>query len=210
MERNINLWLPWSCGPYSGPGPQRRHVPWLGIEPATLWFSGQHSVHWAIPARARMPFMNTRYGLCCMDCVHLTSFHSIRFFPSHSTFKTIFKTDFIYLFTFRERGREGEGEGEKHQCVVASHMPPPGDLACNPGLCTGWESNWWPFGSQGYAQSTELHQPGHHFQCYIKLTYCFNSLNTWLGSGSYLIDTICWFVGWMDKYTKGQIANLTI
>ena len=29
-------------------------------------------------------------------------------------------------FIFRERGREGEREGEKHQCVVASHMPPLG------------------------------------------------------------------------------------
>ena len=25
-----------SCGPHWGPGPQPRHVPWLGIEPATL------------------------------------------------------------------------------------------------------------------------------------------------------------------------------
>ena len=36
------------------------------------------------------------------------------------------------LFIFRERGREREQEGEKHQCVVASHMPLTGDLACNP------------------------------------------------------------------------------
>ena len=35
-----------------------------------------------------------------------------------------FFKDFIYLFL--ERGREGE----KHQRVVASHMPPTGDLAC--------------------------------------------------------------------------------
>ena len=33
------------------------------------------------------------------------------------------------LFIFREGGREGEREGEKHQCVVASHVPPTGDLA---------------------------------------------------------------------------------
>ena len=64
-----------------------------------------------------------------------------------------------YLF-FRERGREGEKEGEKHQCVVASHIPPPGDLACNPGMCPGWESNQRPIGSQAGAQSTEPHQPG--------------------------------------------------
>ena len=40
----------------------------------------------------------------------------------------------FYLFIFRERGREIEREGEKHQCVVASHMPPTGDLAHNPGM----------------------------------------------------------------------------
>ena len=38
----------------------------------------------------------------------------------------------FYLFIFRERRREGERKGEKHQCVVASHMLPTGDLACNP------------------------------------------------------------------------------
>ena len=49
------------------------------------------------------------------------------------------KIYFIYLF-FREKGREGEREGEKHQCVVASCVPPTGDLACNPGieLATPW------------------------------------------------------------------------
>ena len=33
----------------------------------------------------------------------------------------------------RERGKEGERVGEKHQCVVASLVPPTGDLARNPG-----------------------------------------------------------------------------
>ena len=69
----------------------------------------------------------------------------------------------FYLFIFRERGREGEREGEKHQCVVASCTPLPGDQARNPGMCTDWESNWQPFGSQARAQSTELHQPGPKF-----------------------------------------------
>ena len=35
----------------------------------------------------------------------------------------------FYLFIYIERGREGEREGEKHQCVVASLLPPTGDLA---------------------------------------------------------------------------------
>ena len=50
-----------------------------------------------------------------------------------------FKIVFIYFF--REREREGEREGEKHQCVVASHAPPTGDLARNPGMCPNWEWN---------------------------------------------------------------------
>ena len=36
----------------------------------------------------------------------------------------------FYLFIFRDRGREGE-RGREIQCVVASHVPPPGDQACN-------------------------------------------------------------------------------
>ena len=42
-----------SHAPYRGPGPQPRHVPWLGIELTTLWLAGWHTIHWATPARAR-------------------------------------------------------------------------------------------------------------------------------------------------------------
>ena len=42
-----------SHAPYWGPGPQPRHVPWLGIQPATLWFAGWHSIHLATPARVQ-------------------------------------------------------------------------------------------------------------------------------------------------------------
>ena len=47
--------------------------------------------------------------------------------------------------------------GQKHQCVVASRVPGTGDLACNPGMCPDWESN---FGSKAGTQFTEPHQPG--------------------------------------------------
>ena len=80
-------------------------------------------------------------------------------------FFSLFKR--FYLFIFRERGREGEREGEKHQCVVASWAPPPGDLACNPGMCPDRESNWPPFGSQAGIQSTEPHQPGQKSPLYL-------------------------------------------
>ena len=67
----------------------------------------------------------------------------------------------FYLFIFRERGTEGEREGEKHQCVVASCMPPTGNPAYNPGMCPDWELNQQPFGSQAGTQSTKPYQPGH-------------------------------------------------
>ena len=35
-------------------GPQLRHGPWLGIELATPWLAGQHSIHWATPPRASL------------------------------------------------------------------------------------------------------------------------------------------------------------
>ena len=54
----------------------------------------------------------------------------------------------------------GEREREKHPCVVASRVPPSGDLAHNPGMCPDWESNQRPFDSQADAQFTEPQQPG--------------------------------------------------
>ena len=65
-----------------------------------------------------------------------------------------------------EQGREGEREEEKHQCatethrLVASCMPPVGDLACNPGMCPDQESNLTTFGLQGDTQPTDPQQSG--------------------------------------------------
>ena len=42
--------------PSWGPGPQPRHVPWLGIKPVTFRFRNQCSMHWATPARANLGF----------------------------------------------------------------------------------------------------------------------------------------------------------
>ena len=91
---------------------------------------------------------------------------------------SFFKGFFIYFYFQRERGREGERDGEKHQCVVASHMHPTGDLAHNSGMCPEWQSNGWPFGSQADTQSTEPHQPeliyvnlkeSHKTDCFLTL-----------------------------------------
>nr|XP_053768216.1 uncharacterized protein LOC128779353 [Desmodus rotundus] len=49
----------------------------------------------------------------------------------------------------RERGKDGEKEEEKHQCVVAFHVTPTRDLACNPvhrlhGNRGGGHGSWAP------------------------------------------------------------------
>ena len=52
-------WLPLASpqhSPNQGPGLQPRHLSWLGIKPAVLWFSGQCSIHWDTPARAICSF----------------------------------------------------------------------------------------------------------------------------------------------------------
>ena len=89
---------------------------------------------------------------------------------------------FIYLFIFRKRGREGEREGVKHQCVVASCVPPTGDLACNPGMCPDWELKQWSSGSQASAQSTELHQPVLFFFIKWKIVYIRIGRKAWENS----------------------------
>ena len=66
---------------------------------------------------------------------------------------------FKILFIFREKGREGKKRWREISCVVASHMPPTGHPACNPGMCPDWESNLGTFGSYACMQSTEPHQP---------------------------------------------------
>ena len=71
------------------------------------------------------------------------------------------KIPFIYSL---DRGEGRKKEGEKHQCVVASHVPPTGDPTHNPGMCSGLELNQEPFGSQAGTQCTEPHQPGQDLQ----------------------------------------------
>ena len=70
-----------------------------------------------------------------------------------------FKKDFIYLFLERGEGREKERERNINVWLPLTH-PQLGDLACNPGICPDWESNWRPLGFQAGTQSTEPHQPG--------------------------------------------------
>ena len=53
--RNIHVWLPLTHPPPgTWLGLQPKHVPWLRIKPAALWFAGQCSIHWATPGRAQV------------------------------------------------------------------------------------------------------------------------------------------------------------
>ena len=96
------------------------------------------------------------------ESFHLSAYIIHWFLPLHYSY---FKKDF-YLFL--ERGEGREKEREKHQCVVASHTPPAGGLACNPGMCPDWESNQRPFGSQDGAQFMEPHWSGLFFTFFIR------------------------------------------
>ena len=61
----------------------------------------------------------------------------------------------FYLFIFTKGGREAE----KHQCLVASHVPPSGDQAH---MCPDCESNLRPVSFQTSTQSTEPHGAGQY------------------------------------------------
>ena len=49
---------------------------------------------------------------------------------------------------------------ERYVSQVASHTPPTGDLALDPGMCPEWESDQQRFDSKAGTQSPESHQPG--------------------------------------------------
>ena len=65
----------------------------------------------------------------------------------------------FFLCLFLERG-EGKREREGNINVWLPLHPLTGDLACSPGTCPHWQSNWHPSGWQAGAQSTEPLQPG--------------------------------------------------
>ena len=87
--------------PKLGPGLQPRHVPWLGIEPATLWFAGWHAIHWATPARAFSPLF-WYYSVALVQQVSSLIFKIEIYFMYHkiNLFKlelSVWRVSFEYL-----------------------------------------------------------------------------------------------------------------
>ena len=115
------------------------------------------------------PFSKRKIHLSPGQSRSLFPFHCCNVLPSRPLLNEPFLGGVFFFFKiflktyfFREKGREGEREGEKHQ-LVASHMPPTGDLACNPGKCPDWELTPWPFGLWASAQSPDAHWPQQPF-----------------------------------------------
>ena len=106
------------CAPYLGTWPTTQHVPWLGIEPATLWFTDLRSIHWAAPVVCKF----------------------ILFFNAPP--KNIF-IDFREREVVGERERGRERERERETLTWERHWP---GQAYNLGMCPDWELNLQSFG----------------------------------------------------------------
>ena len=75
-ETSLHQCVVASCvTPHWGLSPQSRHVPWLGIEPVTLWITGRHLIHWATPARALVFLSDFSLPIGCGAVSHC-AFHS--------------------------------------------------------------------------------------------------------------------------------------
>ena len=70
------------------------HIPWLGIKPATLWFTGQHSIHWATPARAWSYF----YCFLSFPFLGLICWFSLTSWKEYS--ECWFSAFFLFLYAF--------------------------------------------------------------------------------------------------------------
>ena len=146
-ERNISVWLP-LVHPQLGT--------WAATQAYALtgnWTVNPllHSIHWAIPARTA--FVCSR--MCSLWAQNI-NIYIPKLFKENNFFLKIF-----YLFIFR--GGMREKDSERHISIqeeywsIASHMPPTGGLAHNPGMCPAWELNQQLLSLQDGAQSTEAH-----------------------------------------------------
>ena len=59
---------------------------------------------------------------------------------SSPSLEKLFSFEILFIY-FQGEGKGGRKSREKHQCVGASCVPSPWDLACNIGMCPNWELN---------------------------------------------------------------------
>ena len=80
-------------------------------------------------------------------------------------------------------------------------MPPTGDVAHNPGMCSDWEWNQWPFGSQASTQSTEPHQPG---LIYLFFNIFFTKIGNPFSHDVFSLreNWWCYLIDWYSKRKK--------
>ena len=107
--------------------------PWLVVVSPVRWRAGPQGFPLALWHYGSVVW----WGLNGIKCVKVYIYICVCAYMCVYIYTYTYTYIIFYLF-FRERGKEGEREGEKHQCVVAS-CAPPGDQACNPGLCPDWE-----------------------------------------------------------------------
>ena len=87
--------------PNQWPGPEPRHVPWPGIEPATFWLVGQCPAHWASQgwgmAYSHLMLLLTLVGLGLPFC-HLFSIVPSMFYTSIHLFLPSFCSVTFFMF----------------------------------------------------------------------------------------------------------------
>ena len=109
---------------------------------SVIIFSNRVSIPYYFSSPSGIPdLMLLHFMLSChsLKLSYVFSLFSCSLFTWVFLFFFFFKL--FYLFIFRERRREEKREGEKHQMCGCPSCAPPGDLACNPGMCPDWESN---------------------------------------------------------------------
>ena len=88
----------------------------------------------------------------------------------------LFFLNFI-LFIYLEKGEGKEKERARNsKWVAASHASPTADLALNPGMCSDWESNWQPFGSQATLNPLSYTSQGEIFFSHIEAKSCLREV----------------------------------
>ena len=150
--------------------PQRRHVPWLGIEPATLWFTGQHS---ATPARAQGIILKNKdilfWNHSTLIKVRKFDIATKLSFNPQSLFHSCWLSPlylFLWLFFFPGRGSNPKSHFwfSCDICLVSFHLKQFLNF-----FCISWP---WHF----------LKNIGHSF-CGRSLSLSLSDVSSWLGSG---------------------------